>query len=295
MIKVFLLMHLSVFIAGFTGIFGRLIETDSYSIVFWRMLIAVVTFVLYLYFCHPLQKLSFALRCKAMLVGALLMGHLVTFYMSIKLSNVSIGVTTISTMGFFAAICEPLFFKKKISAVELIFSIISIAGIMFIFGFDSRYRLGIVVGLFSSFLAASFFICNKGVSASAQDVLSVLFYLICGGFISLVLVLPIYLYRYGIQDFIPSPIDWLYLFFLGTICTIVMYLIQLYTVKRVSAFSLALTGNLEPIYSIILAMIIFHENKELNFAFYIGVLLIALSVLLQMLRNYRNSLKEGLA
>lgn len=220
------------------------------------------------------------------------MTHLVTFYLAIKLSNVSIGVTTLSTMGFFAAVCEPIIFRKKYSIVELLLSVISIVGILFIFGFDSRYRLGIAIGLISAFLATSFFICNKKISAQSKDYLTTLFWQLAGGLIFLVVLLPFYLFLYGTKDFIPSTLDWLYLLILGTICTSVMYLIQLYVVKRVSAFSMALTGNLEPIYSIVLAMIIFNENQELNFVFYVGILFIAVSVLLQTLRNYRYALKE---
>ena len=291
MLKVFLLMHLSVFIAGFTGIFGRLIEIDSYSLVLWRMVIAFGTFAVFIYFFHSLHEQANILKIKAMGIGALLMTHLVTFYLAIKLSNVSIGVTTLSTMGFFAAVCEPFFLRKKHSFIELLLSVISIAGILFIFGFDSRYRLGIAIGLISAFLAASFFICNKKFSIQSKDYLSTLFWQLAGGLIFLLILLPFYLFFYGTKDFVPSSLDWFYLFILGTICTSVMYLIQLYVVKRVSAFSMALTGNLEPIYSIILAMIIFHENQELNFAFYIGILFIAVSVLLQTLRNYRYAAK----
>ncbi|MDO5352170.1 MAG: DMT family transporter [Succinatimonas sp.] len=292
MLKIFLLMHLSVFIAGFTGVFGRLIEIDSYSLVLWRMVIAFSTFAIFMYYCHLLQNQSNILKIKAMGIGALLMTHLVTFYLAIKLSNVSIGVTTLSTMGFFAAVCEPIIFRKKYSIVELLLSVISIVGILFIFGFDSRYRLGIAIGLISAFLATSFFICNKKISAQSKDYLTTLFWQLAGGLIFLVVLLPFYLFLYGTKDFIPSTLDWLYLLILGTICTSVMYLIQLYVVKRVSAFSMALTGNLEPIYSIVLAMIIFNENQELNFVFYVGILFIAVSVLLQTLRNYRYALKE---
>lgn len=292
MLKIFLLMHLSVFIAGFTGVFGRLIEIDSYSLVLWRMVIAFSTFAIFMYCCHLLQNQSNILKIKAMGIGALLMTHLVTFYLAIKLSNVSIGVTTLSTMGFFAAVCEPIIFRKKYSIVELLLSVISIVGILFIFGFDSRYRLGIAIGLISAFLATSFFICNKKISAQSKDYLTTLFWQLAGGLIFLVVLLPFYLFLYGTKDFIPSTLDWLYLLILGTICTSVMYLIQLYVVKRVSAFSMALTGNLEPIYSIVLAMIIFNENQELNFVFYVGILFIAVSVLLQTLRNYRYALKE---
>ena len=209
MLKIFLLMHLSVFIAGFTGVFGRLIEIDSYSLVLWRMVIAFSTFAIFMYYCHLLQNQSNILKIKAMGIGALLMTHLVTFYLAIKLSNVSIGVTTLSTMGFFAAVCEPIIFRKKYSIVELLLSVISIVGILFIFGFDSRYRLGIAIGLISAFLATSFFICNKKISAQSKDYLTTLFWQLAGGLIFLVVLLPFYLFLYGTKDFIPSTLDWL--------------------------------------------------------------------------------------
>ena len=289
--KVLFLMHFSVFLAGFTGLLGRVIEVDSYSIVFWRMVFAVACYAIFVYFYHPLQRLPLRFILKTMLVGATLMVHLVFFYLSIKLSNVSIGVITLSCMGFFTAIIEPIWFKRRISFIELFFSIISIVGIMFIFGFDSRYRLGISVGLFAAVIAALFCVGTKFV-ASAPDYLSALFWQLTGGLVALLLFLPIYLYLYGTKDFLPSPIDWGYLLFLGSVCTTLLYLLQLYVVTKLSAFNLALTTNLEPIYSIVMAMIIFNEAKEVNFSFYLGLLFIAISVVLQTLRSYKHELKR---
>ncbi|MDO5352171.1 MAG: DMT family transporter [Succinatimonas sp.] len=289
--KVLFLMHFSVFLAGFTGLLGRAISVDSYSIVFWRMVFAVACYALFVIFFHPLKHLSRAFIVKSMLVGATLMVHLVFFYWSIKLSNVSIGVITLSCMGFFTAILEPLLFKYKLSYLELFFSIISIVGIMFIFGFDSRYRLGIGVGLFAAVISAIFCVGTK-VIAAAPDYLTVLFWQLSGGLLALLLFLPFYLYLFGTQDFLPSPMDWGYLIFLGSVCTSFLYLLQLYVVTKLSAFTLALTTNLEPIYSIIMAMIIFNEAQELNFSFYLGLIFIATSVILQTNRSYKLELKN---
>lgn len=288
--NILLLMHFSVFLAGFTGLLGRAISVDSYSIVFWRMLFAVVCYALFVFFFHPLRHLSRSFILKSMLVGATLMVHLVFFYLSIKLSNVSIGVITLSCMGFFTAMLEPCLFKRNHSYLEIFFSVISIVGIMFIFGFDSRYRLGIGVGLLAAVISALFCVGTK-VIAAAPDYLTVLFWQLSGGFAALLVFLPFYLYLFGSQDFWPNPIDWGYLLFLGIFCTTILYLLQLYVVTKLSAFTLALTTNLEPVYSIIMAMIIFDEAQDINFSFYLGLAFIVASVILQTHRSYKQELK----
>ncbi len=294
MLRVLLLLHIAVFLAGFTGVFGRLISLDSYTLVLYRMVVALISFGLYMHFFHPLRRISRSLKVKSVLLGVILMTQLIFFYWSIKLSNVSIGVITISCMGFFTALIEPFIFKRKFSFAELFFSLIAIVGILFVFGFDGRYRLGITIGLIGAFLSAIFVVGNKFV-ATATDYYAVLFYQLAGGLVFLILALPIYIYICGTDNLTPNLKDWVYLFILGSVCTALMFLIEFYVVRKISAFTLALTTNLEPVYSIVLAMILFNEAQEVNFSFYLGLICIIMSVLLQSIRVYRlgNKSKKG--
>ena len=166
---------------------------------------------------------------------------------------------------------------------EILFSLIGVAGIVLIFHFDTRYRTGILMGILSSALASLFTICNKRV-ASDYPSSTVLLYEMGGGFAGLSLLLPFYLHIFPVETIIPSASDWASLLVLASLCTVCLYILQIQVLKKVSAFTFNLTYNLEPIYSIVLAMLIFGEAKDLNFSFYTGLGLIFLSVALQTSR-----------
>lgn len=154
---------------------------------------------------------------------------------------------------------------------------------MLIFHFDTRYRVGILMGILSSALASLFTICNKRV-ASDYPSGTVLLYEMGGGFAGLSLLLPFYLHFFPVTSLVPSAADWGSLLALASLCTVCLYILQIQVLKRISAFTFNLTYNLEPIYSIILAMIIFGEAKDLNASFYAGLGMIFLSVVMQTLR-----------
>lgn len=160
------------------------------------------------------------------------------------------------------------------------FSLVGVAGIVLIFHFDTRYRAGILMGVVSSALASLFTICNKKV-ASGYPSGTTLLYEMGGGFAGLTCMLPIYLYFFPVPTILPSATDFGYLLLFASVCTVLLYILQIQVLKKISAFTFNLTYNLEPIYSIILAMIIFREAKDLNFSFYTGLGLIFLSVVMQ--------------
>jgi len=229
-------------------------------------------------------------------VGLLLTLHWLFFYASIKYSNVSIGVVCFSMTGFFTAILEPVVNRRRISVRELLFSLVALLGIALIFHFDTRYRLGILFGAISSALAACFVIANKWVGTVTNYKWNItLFYEMIGGFLCLSIILPFYLYVFPVESFAPGKLNLLYLLIFSLVCTIGLYMLQIQALKSISAFTLNLSYNLEPIYSIILAMIIFGEAKELNFSFYAGLGLIILSVLLQMRSVLRERKRTELA
>jgi drug/metabolite transporter (DMT)-like permease len=218
--------------------------------------------------------------------GALLGFHWILFYGSIKVSNVSIGVICFSLIGFFTALFEPMIFKRKFSSLELFFSLITVLGVFCIFSFDARYRYGIAIGVVSSAVCALYAICNKKASVGVRS-RTVLMYQMSGGLVAISAIIPVYLLFFPSHQpvvVIPEGTNlWLMLCH-ALFCTVGMYLLQIQALKRLSAFTVNLTYNLEPCYTIILAFLIFGEGRELNFAFYIGIGLILLSVLLQTRR-----------
>ena len=284
--KGFIQLHLSVLLAGFTGLFGRLITLNEVDIVWYRMLFTTCILLVF----TGLPRVGWRKLLQLSGCGALLGFHWILFYGSIKASNVSIGVVCFSLIGFFTALLEPLLFRKRLSWPELFLSLITVAGVMCIFSLDARYRLGISIGVVSSAVCALYAICNKKASVGVRS-RTVLLYQMAGGLVVVSAIIPAYLACFPAQQavvVVPEGTNlWLMLCH-ALFCTVGMYLLQIQALKRLSAFTVNLTYNLEPCYTIILAFIVFGESREINFSFYIGIGLILLSVLLQTLNASRH-------
>lgn len=289
----FLKLHLSIFISCFTGILGRVITTNEILLVWDRFLITCVFFMLILVFTKKFCMVHFREFLKITGLGALLAIHWILFYGSIKLSNVSVALVSFSTVGLFAAILEPIILKRSFSSKEFLYSMITMAGIVLIFSFDFDHRTGIVWGILSAAFAALFTILNKLVMVRHTSN-TMLFYELLGGLITTSLIVPIYIKMSGVQTVVPTFHDFFYLCILSICCTVWLYKLQIQVLKKLSAFTVNLTYNLEPVYTIILAMIIFNEARELNTAFYLGLGLIILSVILQTLSVLKTK-KQDLA
>ena len=275
-----LLLHLSVFIAGFTGVLGRLITLDSAVLVWHRMAWAAVLMVFYLLVRKKMVHYHLRDWLRMGGVGALLCLHWVFFYASIKSSNVSIGVVCFSLVGFFTALFEPIINRHRFSAREFLFSILTVVGVYLIFQFDTRYRLGIALGIVSSALYALFAIANQQVG-KRYDARNMLLWEMLGGLIVLTLLMPLYNAFIPVGPLLPMGLDYAYMGFMVVICTIGLCMLQIIVLQKIDAFTVNLTYNLEPVYSILLAMMIFNEYRELNFSFLLGIVLIIISVLLQ--------------
>lgn len=278
--KGFLLLHLSVFIAGFTGVLGRLIKLDSVVLVWHRMAWAAVLMALFLFITKSLKRYQFKDLLQMGGVGVLLSLHWVFFYASIKASNVSIGVVCFSLVGFFTALFEPIINKHRFSPREFLFSILTVCGVYLIFQFDTRYRLGIALGIVSSALYALFAIANQHVG-KRFEAKNMLLWEMVGGLVVLSVLFPIYNQFLPVGKLFPVGMDYAYMAFMVVVCTIGLCLLQIIVLQKIDAFTVNLTYNLEPVYSILLAMVIFNEYQELNFSFILGVALIILSVVLQ--------------
>ena len=282
--KGFIQLHLSVLLAGFTGLFGRLITLNEVDIVWYRMLFTSCILLVF----TGLPRLGWRKFMQLCGCGALLGLHWMLFYGSIKASNVSIGVICFSLIGFFTALLEPLLTAKRFSWMELLFSLITVAGVLCIFSLDARYRYGIMIGVASSAVCALYAICNKKVSAELRS-RTVLMYQMSGGLILVSAIIPLYLVFFPSQQpvvVIPEGTNLWFMLCHALFCTVGMYILQIQALKRLSAFTVNLTYNLEPCYTIVLAFIIFGEGREINFSFYLGIALILLSVLLQSFRAW---------
>ena len=283
--KGFIQLHLSVMLAGFTGLFGRLITLNEVDIVWYRMLFTSAILLVF----TGLPRIGWRKFMQLCGCGALLGFHWILFYGSIKASNVSIGVICFSLIGFFTALFEPMIFKKRFSGLEFLFSLITVAGVLCIFSLDARYRYGIAIGVASSAVCALYAICNKKASVGVRS-RTVLMYQMSGGLVAMTAIIPVYLFFFPCQQpvvVIPEGSNLWFMLCHSLFCTVGMYLLQIQALKRLSAFTVNLSYNLEPCYTIILAFLIFGEGREINFSFYIGIALILFSVLLQTLRAWK--------
>jgi len=276
-------LHIAVFLVGFTGILGVLIQLSELPLVWYRISITVISLFVLLKFKKQLTPLPKKSIQQLLLIGAVIALHWVCFYGSIKLSNVSIALVCFSSTGLFTALLEPLFITKRIRWVELGLGLFSITGIYLIFHFDDRYKTGIIVGVIAAILAALFSVLNKK-HLAITDAKQMMLYELMGGWLMLTCLLPFYIYLFPNANLFPTISDWGWLFILSWVCTIVAMQLMLESLKKVSAFTQNLSLNLEPVYAITMAFLLFHENKTLHTSFYIGVALILFSVILQMLR-----------
>lgn len=275
-------LHFSVLLAGFTGLFAKLVSLNEVMIVWYRMLFALLIFVLML-ICmkkRPVETYKDALKICGL--GAILSFHLIFFFGSMKYATLSIGVVCYSLVGFFTVLLEPLILKTKFSFIELAYSLIAVLGIGLIFNFDTSYRFGIFLGVISAALFAIYTLFNKTIQVGKSS-RSMLFYELLGGTLVMGLFLPIYIPISHTTKLFPVGFDWLWLFLLAFFCTVILYLLYIDVLKKLSAFTVSLAGNLEPVYGILLAVIFLGEAKDFTLSFYIGMILIFVSVFAQSL------------
>ena len=291
--KAFLQLHLAVLLAGFTAILGKLIQLNEGYLTIYRMILSAIILGAVLFFRKKLIKLSLKNTIKLFGVGAIISLHWVTFYGSIKYSNVSVSVTCLSAIGFFTSLFEPLIMRRRIDLLEVLLGMLAIVGVYLIFNFYPEYKTGIIFGIISAMLACLFPIINKKLLNDFSPNIVTL-YEMSGGALALCFILPFYFQFFPAEYFIPTAKDWLWLIILSGVCTVFAFNLSLNSLKHISAFTTNLTYNFEPVYSIILAFIIFKENKFLGPGFYYGFALILLAVSLQMMRVYRDRKNDRL-
>ena len=277
-LKSYLHLHLIVFIWGFTAILGALISLDALPLVWFRMLFAVIFIYVYIKFKKINSNISKKDILRFLLAGLIIALHWFTFFKAIKESNVSVTLACLSTGAFFTSIIEPIFFGKKIVWYELFFGLIVIAGLYIIFKVETNYYLGMALALISAFLSALFAVINSKF-VQKNDPVIISFYELSGGtlFFSIILAITS---SFNPNFFVLSTSDFTYLLILSSVCTAYAFIVSTSVMKYLSPYTVMLTINLEPIYGIILAVIIFDKKEKMSPDFYIGALLILLTVLL---------------
>ena len=260
-----LTLHLMVLVLGFTGVLGKLITLESTYLVWYRMLIAFIILFLFALFNNQIKKIKKTNILPLIGAGFIVALHWLFFFESIKVSNVSIAVISLSTSSLFSAFLEPLFFKRKILKYEVFFGFIVMIALAYMLyekpnheEININYSLGYIYGFISSFLATLFTLINakfiNKIEASEITMLEML-----GGVI-LITIYFIYQNDYTTFTASISSNDFIYLFLLGSICTAGVFVWMIEIMRYITPYSVIMAINLEPIYSIIIALIIFNNS-----------------------------------
>ncbi|ASU33771.1 DMT family transporter [Mucilaginibacter xinganensis] len=275
--KNLVILHFTVFIWGFTGILGQLISISAVSLVWYRVLIASVSLFLYFKLNKTALTISRNTFFQLIFTGALVGGHWILFFASIKLSTVPVTLVCLSSITLFTAIFEPLINKSRISKLEILAGALIIAGIILIFKFETKYTKGIIAGLISAIFASLFSIINSR-QVKKHEAPVIAFYELSGAFVWITIYL---LCTAGFnQSMYLRGADIGYLFLLGTICTSLAYVAGVSVMRELSAFRVALITNLEPVYGIIMSFLFFKDMNKMTIGFWIGAVIILSTIFL---------------
>ena len=265
-------LHIIVFILGFTAILGKLISIQAIELVWYRTMIAAVFLFIIIKFKKGNIKIPFKEMRTYLLVGFVVAAHWITFFHAIKVSNVSVTLACLSTTTLFTGIVEPIVMKRKFYWIEAVLGVLIIVGLFMIFKFETRYKAGILFALTSAFLAGVFSVVNKKLT-SGKDAYQISFYEMLGGFA----VVSLYLFlspEFKMEKLSITFMDVVYLLILGSICTAYAFTTVIELMKKISAYVVVLSINLEPVYGVILAYFIFGSSEYMSTGFYFGALII---------------------
>ncbi|MEO9891792.1 DMT family transporter [Aurantibacter sp.] len=289
--KHFLQLHILIFIFGFTAILGKLISVNALSLVWYRMLLAT----LFVFFFILLKKIRFKVskhKIPALLLAGIALSlHWVTFFEAIKISNISIALITMSTGAFLGSLIEPIWYKRKIIWYEVVFGLIIIFGLYIIFNMETQYYMGILMGLLSSFLNVVFTMIN-GKLINDQKPSIIGFYEMGIGTLFLTAFL-FYDGGFTPEFFNISSLDFFYLIILASVCTAYAFIALVKTMRFISPYTILLSLNLEPVYGIVLAILIFGESEHMQPTFYVGAILILGIIVLNGVLKNRENIKIG--
>ncbi|WP_299214441.1 DMT family transporter [uncultured Aquimarina sp.] len=281
----YLHFHFIVFVWGFTAILGELISIDALPLVWYRMLMASGFIYIYIYLRKISLNISTKLLATLCIAGAIIALHWITFFAAIKVSNVSITLAVLSTGAFFTSILEPIFYKRKLIWYEVVFGLMVICGLYIIFKVEGDYFLGIIYAICSAFLSSVFSLINGKIARQYTPSMISFYELLSGvGFVTIYLIGVSFFGNendgFSVAFFQLSTSDWVYLVILASFCTAYAFIGSVQVMKYLSPYTVMLTINLEPIYGIVLAYLIFGDSEKMNPGFYYGALIILGTVVL---------------
>lgn len=273
-------LHFIVLLFGFTAILGKLISIPSVEMVFYRTLLAAMGMGVLMLFLKTSFILSKSDLIKILLTSIIVAIHWITFFVSGKISNPSTSLVGFATCSFWAAIFEPLAKGKKIQLLEVGLGIVVLIGLCIILAFDFNYPFGLLLGIISGLTAALFTIINSKL-VTRVSTYTITFYEMLGACVFIVLFMPAYQTTWahnGQLNLLPTAMDWVYIVVMAWACSVYAYSVAIELTKKLSVFFIQLALNLEPVYGIILALLIFGQTEVMSVKFYVGTLIILSAV-----------------
>lgn len=275
--RAYIQLHVAVLLFGLTGILGDLISIPKPTLVWWRMGLTVLSFLVWPSVLRDALKIDRKDLLRMVGIGCLVATHWVTFFVAIEITNVSITLAMLASSAFFTALLEPIIIGRKFKWYELALGLMVVPGVGMVVGSTDFPNIGIIIALLSACLAAIFSILNKNMVSRLNPITMTMVEL-GSGWILLSVLAPFYYFSTPDMPFIPIGMDWMYIAILAFACTSLAYVFSLTALRYLPTFTVNLSINLEPIYTIILAFFILKEGEELNLAFYFGAAVIIASV-----------------
>jgi drug/metabolite transporter (DMT)-like permease len=263
-------MHAATFLWGITAILGKLISISEFPLVWYRVFLISVVMLFIPGLLKQARKLSAREIYILSGIGILIALHWVAWYGSIKYANASVAVSCIAIISLFVALLEPLINRTPFVKSDILLGLVVIPGILLINeSLELNFKFGFLLGILAAFFAAIFTILNKKYTQHLNPNI-ITFTQMLSGWVFLTLCLPFYMLKNPGNFHIPGVYDFILLVVLAVFCTIIPYNLFLRALKASNAFTTSLINNLEPVYGIILAVILLQENKQLNWKFYAG-------------------------
>lgn len=288
-LKDYLKLHFIVFIWGFSAILGKLVQMPSTEVVLYRTLLAALGLALLLRFRKRAFNIGTAGILKTLGTGVLMGAHWVLFFEAARVANVSVCLAGMATTTFWTSLVEPLFTSRRVRGFEVGIGLVVILGLYVVFQFEFDNALGLILAMLSALLSAVFSVLNAKFTRQYNPYM-ITFYEMIGAFGGVFIFIALYEPLFLGEAFhigLPVGNDWIYILILALVCTVYAYSDAVELMKRVSAFTVNLTINLEPVYGIVMALIIFGESEEMSSGFYLGTLIILLAVFLYPVINKR--------
>ena len=294
-LKSYINLHLIVFIWGFTAILGALITINADALVWYRMIFAAVFLGAFLVYKKKPFRIPLKSFLKLIFVGLLIALHWIFFFKAIHVSNVSITLSVFSLGAFFASILEPLFYGRKVLWYEVFFGLIIIAGLALIMKVEINYLDGMLYALAAIILGVLFTLMNGKLIADHDPSVISFYEFLSGAFFISVYFL--FQQKFTVDFFVLTTNNWILILVLASVCTAYAFTASVKVMQKLTPYTVMLTTNLEPVYGIILAYFILGGKEKMSFEFYIGAIIIVLTVILNgVIKQYqKGKLKKDMS